>query len=254
MQSCVAMRSHSSTLVGVNLILFDRTELERPLPRTDRRAAHLLGVLRRQLGDTFDAGVINGERGKGTLAAVSDESLTFSFAWETGGSPAEPITLLVGLPRPQTARDILRDATTLGVDALHFVRTEKGESSYAQSTLWSSGEWRRHVIAGAEQAFSTRVPEVTVGSTLADALAALAPDTRLALDNYESATPLSQCRLSSDPHAVLALGGERGWSAAEREVLRAHRFQFHHLGPRVLRTETACTAALTLVRAKLGLT
>lgn len=237
----------------MNLILFDRTELARPLPRADRRAAHLLGVLRRNVGETFDAGVINGERGKGTLATVTDESLTFSFVWQIGAPPAEPITLLIGLPRPQTARDILRDATTLGAGALHFIRTEKGESSYAQSTLWSSGEWRRHAIAGAEQAFSTRVPEVTVGRSLAETLAALATGTRLALDNYESATPLSQCQLSSVPQAVLALGGERGWSAAEREMLRAHGFQFNHLGPRVLRTETACTAALTLVRAKLGL-
>ena len=36
-------------------------------------------------------------------------------------------------------------------------------------------------------------------------------------------------------------------------LLREQKFQFHHLGPRVLRTETACTAALSIVRAKLGL-
>ena len=237
----------------MNLILFDRTELERPMPRTDRRAAHLLGVLRRGVGDTFDAGVINGARGKGTLATLTAESLTFSFAWQTGAPPADPITLLIGLPRPQTARAILRDATTLGAGTLHFVRSEKGEASYARSTLWSSGEWRRHVIAGAEQAFSTLVPEVTVGRMLAEAVAALAPGTRLALDNYEAAAPLSQCQLSSDSQTVLAVGGERGWSAAEREMLRAHGFQFHHLGPRVLRTETACTVALAMVRAKRGL-
>ena len=36
------------------------------------------------------------------------------------------------------------------------------------------------------------------------------------------------------PH-VLALGGERGWSARDRDVLRGAGFRFVHLGSRVLR-------------------
>ena len=53
--------------------------------------------------------------------------------------------------------------------------------------------------------------------------------------------------------ATLALGAERGWSAAERELLLQQGFLFVHLGERVLRTETACIAAITLLKAKLGL-
>ena len=245
--------SLTNSLAQVNLILFEAAELERPLPRSDRRARHLLQILRRSVGDTFDAGLVNGPRGKAILRIVTDESLTFSFAPHGPVPASEPISLIIGLPRPQTARDILRDATTLGVDGLHFVQTEKGESSYAQSTLWSSGEWRRHLTLGAEQAFDTRIPEVTWGRTLAEAVASFPAGTRLALDNYESPAPLSQCQVSRDHHLVLAIGCERGWAAAERTTLRAHGFQFHDLGPRVLRTETACTVALTLVRAKLGL-
>jgi RsmE family RNA methyltransferase len=52
---------------------------------------------------------------------------------------------------------------------------------------------------------------------------------------------------------VLAFGAERGWSAAERALLRESGFTFAHLGERVLRTETACLVAITLIRAKLGL-
>ncbi|MBP7483295.1 MAG: RsmE family RNA methyltransferase, partial [Lacunisphaera sp.] len=60
------------------------------------------------------------------------------------------------------------------------------------------------------------------------------------------------CNLLGYKSAVLALGAERGWSAAERTLLRASGFTFTHLGERVLRTETACIAALTLLKAKLG--
>lgn len=239
----------------MNLILFEPAELTAPLPRTDPRAEHILKVLRRQPGDTFDVGLVDGPLGKGTFAAVSAEALTLTFTWGPPPAPADPITLLLGLPRPQTARDILRDAATLGVGALHFVATERSDPNYASATLWSSGEWRRHCLAGAAQAFATRLPAVTSDRTLATALAAL-PATatqRLALDNYEATAPLGECHLIGDTSVVLALGPERGWGPADRAALRAHGFTLVHLGARVLRSETAVIAALTLVRAKLGL-
>jgi RsmE family RNA methyltransferase len=237
----------------LNLILFTSDETTRPLPRSDARAGHLLGVLRRLPGDRFDCGLINGPRGSGTLVAIGPDALTLSFAWGEPPAPVDAITLVLGLPRPQTARDILRDATTLGVAALHFTLTEKSERSYAQSTLWSTGEWQRHLITGAEQAFDTRVPSVTHGDTLVKTLAGLpASNTRLALDNYEAAAPLATCHVLRDKPVVLALGSERGWTAADRALLREHGFTLAHLGARVLRTETAVVAALTLVKAARG--
>lgn len=246
----------------VNLILFEISELERPLPRADRRAEHMLRVLRLAVGASCDVALVNGPRGKATLVALDEAALTLRFDWPAVAVSAgesrreatnEPVTLVVGLPRPQTARDILRDATTLGVAAIHFVRTEKAEASYAQSSLWSSGEWRRHVLSGAEQAFDPRLPEITHGRALKEVLAELpATATRLTLDNYESPAPLGEIALPTERPLVLALGAERGWSAAERELFRAGGFAFAHLGKRVLRTETAVIAALAIMRARLG--
>lgn len=239
----------------MNLILFELAELTAPLPHTDPRAEHILNVLRRQIGEAFDVGLIDGPLGKGTIAAISATALTVTYTWGPLPPPPDPITLLLGLPRPQTARDILRDATTLGVGAIHFVATERSDPNYAAATLWSSGEWRRHCLAGAAQAFATRLPAVTSNHTLATALAALpaAATQRLALDNYEATCPLSECHIIGDTSVVLALGPERGWGPADRAELRAHGFTLVHLGSRVLRSETAVVAALTLVRAQLGL-
>ena len=75
---------------------------------------------------------------------------------------------------------------------------------------------------------------------------------RLALDNYEGTAALSGIGLPPDPSAVLALGPERGWSATERDLLRTHGFALVHLGARVLRTESAGIAAVTLLKARLG--
>ena len=238
----------------MNLILFEPAELNAPLPRSDPRASHIVDVLRRRVGDTFDVGLVDGPIGKATLAAIAPASLSLGFAWGPTPPPADPITLLIGLPRPQTARDILRDATTLGVAALHFVATERSDANYAASTLWTSGEWRRHCLAGAAQAFATRIPAVTSGQSLAAALAILpAGGSRLALDNYEATAPLSECHVIRDTPVTLALGPERGWGPADRAALRTHGFTLVHLGQRVLRSETAVVAGLTLIRAKLGL-
>ena len=237
----------------MNIILFHPAEVQLPLARRDPRAVHLLEVLRRRPGDTFDAGLIDGPRGRGTLVAIAAEALTLGFVWGEPPPPLSPVHLLIGLPRPQTARDLLRDATTLGVAAMHFVRTERGEPSYARSKLWTSGEWKECVIKGAAQAFCTRLPAVTHGSALVDAFVRLPADSvRLVLDNYEGTSALSRCELPDCAAAVLALGSERGWSAAERELLRTHGFAFVHLGSRVLRTETACVAAVALLKARLG--
>jgi RsmE family RNA methyltransferase len=157
------------------------------------------------------------------------------------------------LPRPQTARDILRDATTLGVAALHFFPAKKSERGYGQSKLWKSDAWRQCVINGAAQAFDTRLPQVNHYASLAEAIAAsTATTTRLALDNYEATASLDRHDLPGDAGAVIALGPERGWADDERALLRARDFSLVHLGPRVLRTETACIAAVTILKARLN--
>ncbi len=255
----------------MNLILFEPAELSTPLPRTDPRAEHILKILRRQLGDSVDVGLVDGPLGKATLVDISEGALTLTFTWGPPPQPAARITLLIGLPRPQTARDILRDATTLGVSAIHFIATERSDPNYAAAKLWTAGEWRRHCITGAAQAFATLLPIVTHDRSLNTALGELLSPTNsnpsqghthtptattfahLALDNYEATAPLSKCHLEGDTSIVLALGPERGWGQADRAALRMHGFTLVDLGARVLRSETAVIAALTLVRARLGL-
>lgn len=238
----------------MNIILFHHSEVESRLSRRDARASHILKVLRLTVGQSFDAGIFDGPIGKGTLVAVETDSLILSFVWANVPPPPYPVHLLIGLPRPQTARDILRDATTLGVASLSFFRSDRGESGYANSTLWKSGEYKNCVINGAAQAFCTQLPRISYGCTLSETIRALPQEMiRLALDNYEAIGALSTVHLEVPRPVTVALGSERGWSADERMLLRSSGFDFFHLGTRVLRTETACIAALSLIKSKLGL-
>ena len=239
----------------MNLLLFTRDELGRPLPAADPRAKHLRTVLHRAVGEEFDLGVVDGPRGKGRVTALPpDGSVAFAATLGAEPAPLPPLHLVLGLPRPQTARKILQECTALGVGALHFVATGRADPNYAQSTLWSSGEWRAHLVEGAQQAFCTRLPAVTSGRPLATVLAELPSDSlRLALDNYEATAGLADVVLpAAPPAAILALGPERGWDGSDRAALRAAGFALVHLGPRVLRAETATVAAVAILKARLG--
>jgi 16S rRNA (uracil1498-N3)-methyltransferase len=236
----------------MNIVLFAPSEIESPLPTSDPRATHIIKVLRRKVGDLFDVGLINGPRGKAKLTSVEPTSLGLDYAWDSPHPAPPSTTLVVGLPRPQTARDILRDATTLGATALHFVSTARTDPNYASSSLWTSGEWNRHLTTGAAQAFETHVPAVSFHHSLAEILSL--PVGRaaqiIALDIYEAASPLAHFSVhtSTTPVTIL-IGPERGWASPDRSLLAVNNIPLYHLGERVLRTETAVTAAMVLVNA-----
>lgn len=240
----------------MNLLLFENSDKRQTLAPGDPRLDHLRNVLRRNTGDTFDVGALNGPRGKATISEDGPKGLSLQIEWGEEPPPLFPIEILVGLPRPQAARKILRELTSMGVAAIHFFQSEKSEHSYADSKLWNSGEWRRHLLQGAEQAFTTRIPDVRHWASLSASIQYLdkerAPGQRLALDLYESTIALPAVKLTAQ-HCTLAFGADRGWSAAERRNLRAAGFTLVHLGERVLRTETACVAAVILVVAGMGL-
>ncbi len=232
----------------MNLILFEPGEIASPLSRADSRAVHIEKVLKRAPGDLFDAGIVNGPRGKGRVVSVGSDGIVFEFEATTPTTPADPIDLLLAIPRPQTARKILGEATALGVASIRFFISEKGERSYAESTLWRSGEWRRHLVEGAAQAFDTRIPEVTHFASLSEAIEGLPQGSqRIALDNYEATRRMTP--VGPGLAAILGFGPERGWSAGERDLLRQKGFELAHLGTRVLRTETAVVAAVAIAKA-----
>ena len=236
----------------MNIVLFDAGETDRPLSREDPRSRHILDILKRTPGESFDAGLMDGPRGKALVTSLTDTDLYLTFTWESERPAVEPITLIAGLSRPQTSRRVLREAASLGVARMLFPRTERSEKTYADSSLWTSGEYQRHVRSGVEQAFATRIPAVDFGMDLDVAIGAARGEIRIALDNYEGIVPLHKASLGSGVPLVLAAGSERGWTASERNQLRDAGYQLAGMGSRVLRTETAIIGALAVVKAATG--
>jgi len=250
----------------LNLILFDEKEIGHALELDDVRAVHILKVLKRREGEEFDAGIINGPKGKGRLLKIEEHIMRLDFDLDEQPADLYPLTLIIGLTRPQIARRILREATILGICGIEFIATDRGEKSYPRSRLWTNREYEGYLIEGAQQAFTTRLPTVRLFGSLKESLSThqeslsthedriacdrIACD-RIALDNYEASTPLREIA----PIALtclLAVGSERGWSKDERLLLKEHEFTLAGLGNRVLSTETACVSGISLILAKQG--
>ena len=235
----------------VNILLFTSDTRRQTLARTDPRARHLLEVLGCDRGTRFKAGVIDGPTGTGTVLAMEEDLLEFEFRWDGVAPPLDDIVLLVGLPRPQSARKILHQAAALGCREIRFIHSRMSDPNYAKSRLWTTSEWRRHLLDGLQQSAATSLPAVTCGIPLLRAVqqipraaAAVALDNTAGLRRF-GASPIHL-------PLVLAVGPERGWAEADLEILNRHHFRLCTLGTRILRVETACVAALSIAKSKLG--
>jgi RsmE family RNA methyltransferase len=252
--------------VFMNLILFEADELNQQenaacsLPRRDERIVHLLKVLRKKEGDSFDAGVAGGKLGIGTITEIGPGAVRVSLDLNAPPPPRTPLRLGVGFSRPIQLRRMFRDLASLGLLAIDLIGTDLGEKSYRDTKLLDDGGARTALLEGAVQARDTRLPKLTVYPNLAAWLVARPwdgdtadPDggpLLVAADNVRPAG--SFAGLEGGLRAVLAVGSERGWSGHERELLDRAGFRRLSMGSRALRTETACTAAVILLMEKLG--
>ena len=238
----------------MNILLIPEKVPFLDLPVHEERCTHITHVLNAGIGDVIDVGVHNGPKGKATLLELDHTRLRLSLSWmEDHSTDLYPLTLLVGLSRPQTCRKILEQASTLGACEIHFFVSEKSEPYYRESKLWKTGEWRDKIQKGVEQAFATFIPECQIWPDIAKCLDTQSTNSfRIALDNYESSdTFFPSAQRGECKHYTLAVGPERGWSEKERQILRKSQFSLLSLGPRVLRQETAVVVAMGQILSQL---
>jgi RsmE family RNA methyltransferase len=243
----------------VNIILFEEHELGRSLPRRDERTIHLLKVLHKKQGDTFEAGILGGMRGTGVIEKINLDGSIFATVQTSEPPPLRlRLRVAVSFVRPIQLRRLFRDLSNIGVSAIDLVGTDLGEKSYRDTKLLIDGGAHTALIEGAVQARDTRLPDFSVFDNLETWLKERPwerTDSKripllLAMDNVRAEGSFFNVTPTSRP-LIIAVGPERGWSDRERDLFEKSGFLRLSMGERALRTETACVAAAAIAMEKI---
>lgn len=238
----------------MNLILIHQHELgsRGRVNLTDERAEHIRHVLKAGPGKILRIGLLNGPKGCGTVESVSGKEVVLQCEFEEKIPPRPAIDLLLALPRPKVMKRLWAQIAALGVGRIILTNAEKVERFYFDSHVLEPDFYTARLIEGLQQAGDTILPEVRIIKEFKPFLE----------DEIDTLFPMSGKKLLADPsgeknifqtlektgatNILMAVGPEGGWTPYELELFAAHDFQVFSAGPRILRSDTACVALLSL--------
>ena len=228
-------------------------------------AHHLLHVLRLRLGDSF---IVVDQRGAERIAEIVEAAETslvahLSEPTSVATEPATALALYHGLPRTRRFETVLQMGTELGVAGFVPVLCARTVVRIRPEQAPAKADrWRRIVREAARQCGRTHVPEVAeplswhgaVERFTSSGQPGVMPDATLAASKAVSLTECLRRICVGSPPAALSLfiGPEGGFDLTERSQAEAAGIHLVTLGPRVLRSETAAVAAVTICLAELG--
>ena len=215
------------------------------------QSRYLVAVMRRAVGDELL--LFNGADGewRAVLAEAGKRGVRLQVrALERPQSAGPDLDLVAALVKRSRLEVIVEKAAELGARRVRLAITERTNADRANVA-------RLQAIAAeaAEQTGRLDVPQVVEPVKLERLIADWPAERRLMFcDEAGDAAPaLTALRDASPGPWAILIGPEGGFSALERQRLRALDFATPAtLGPRILRADTAAVSALTLWQAALG--
>jgi 16S rRNA (uracil1498-N3)-methyltransferase len=216
---------------------------------------HLTRVLRLRQGDTFEAIVPPDTRCLCRLARKASDwiGVVLEVSTTTWESPLR-ICLAQALIKGDKFEWVLQKAVELGVAEFQPMLTHRTEISLTDRRQERKlSRWARILQEAVKQCGRTAVPLIHGPRPLPDVLAERTDQLSLCLDET-GATPLESClpESGSVESCVVFVGPEGGWDEVDRIRFEQSNVAAARLGPRVLRTETAAVAALSILQFRLG--
>jgi 16S rRNA (uracil1498-N3)-methyltransferase len=234
----------------MNIVLAQADEIEEGrLFLNDRRAEHIVKVLRAEVGDQLRVGLVDGPSGRATITALKRKypfSVALSLSLTAPPAPVPPIDLVLALPRPIMLRRILSQVAALGVGRIDLVNAGRVEKSFWEAGILQPEEYRPHLLQGLEQAVDTRLPQLAshrrLSRFLAETFAPQAGGYRHRLIAHPGGTSLAATIAGQPGRVALAVGPEGGWLDQEVAAFVRHGFVCCGLGERILKVDTAVVA------------
>jgi len=239
------------TEAEMNIVLAETEETDgRRLILNDHRAGHIVKVLRAEVGDRVQVGLINGSMGSGTITAMKKK---FPFMVELDLELNDPpqarpaIDLILALPRPIMLKRILSQVTALGVGTIHLINANRVEKSFWEAGILQPKEYHSHLLHGLEQAVDTRLPAVRLHPRfkpfMEDYFPALAKKyCHLLVAHPKGGLRLDEVIDGQDGRIALAVGPEGGWVGYEVQKFQEQGFNCCSIGERILKVDTAVIA------------
>jgi 16S rRNA (uracil1498-N3)-methyltransferase len=213
------------------------------------QSAHYLGkVLRLPAGASLVLFNGDGHEYAATITAVDKKTCTLQVGAATSPATESQLHTVLGLgiSRGERMDYAIQKSTELGVSVIAPLFTEHCEVRLNEERREKRQEhWQQIAISACEQSGRVRVPEVLAPQALA-AWVNSKPAELCLLFDHEQAAVLTGPRPAGG--VALLIGPEGGLSSAEIGMAVAAGFSGVALGKRVLRTETAPVAALSVLQ------
>ncbi|MEJ1296122.1 MAG: 16S rRNA (uracil(1498)-N(3))-methyltransferase [Candidatus Sedimenticola sp. (ex Thyasira tokunagai)] len=168
-------------------------------------------------------------------------------------APALKIALGIGISKGERMDFAIQKAVELGVGIITPLTTERCVIRLSPERMEKRlTHWRNILISACEQSGRCRLPKLAQTETLEGWLKQHTSESGIFLD-HRSKKNLSELPTpSADDVIQLLVGPEGGLTATERERAEEYGFNGVHLGPRILRTETAPLAAIAAMQVLWG--
>jgi 16S rRNA (uracil1498-N3)-methyltransferase len=215
---------------------------------------HIRNVLRMSIGEEV---LISDGQDREYLCAIdsfTNEEVIVKIVDVFGTSAELPVRLVLfqGMPKADKMELIVQKAVELGVHTIVPVNTKRTIVKYDSKKEAKKVErWNTIALSAAKQAKRGIIPEVTMPMSLKEAIA-YADSLDGAMIPYEEAENMARTRqvisdIKGKESFGIFIGPEGGFEVGEIALAREHGIEPITLGKRILRTETAGLAVLSMI-------
>ncbi len=222
----------------------------------DNRADHIRTILKGEVGQSVEIGLLNGQIGKAEISEITNQFVSLKIIELKDPQIVAPeLTLICALPRPQTLKKVLLTSAMMGVSNIHFIKANRVEKSYFHSPLLQPEKYTPYLIEGLSQGKSVLLPEVKFHERFKVFFEDYFPNqiesenqTLLKLlPDLDSSQNLIEMHQENPERIIIAIGPEGGWVPFETELIASLGFNKFSLSRWTLRVEHAVTAVLSQI-------
>lgn len=222
---------------------------------TGAEGRHAVSVRRLRVGEevVLTDGVGTGAVGTVTAVEGKDRLEVAVTRVRTDPEPAQRLTVVQALPKGDRGELAVELMTEAGVDAIVPWRASRCVTQWrGERGTKALRKWRTTAREAGKQSRRLRLPEVFEPVTTAELLPLLSRAAFAGVLHEAGAAPLATATLPTAGDLLLVVGPEGGVAPEELAAFAEAGAEPYRLGPTVLRTSTAGTAAAAVLLTRTG--